>query len=105
MVTAGQEVKTKHTNIIHVTFFAHACHRISEEVRSHFPDVDQLISNVKKVFVKSPSSVSSFKKQCPGVPVPPSAMGFLIGNVQCSYCDNFAYLQKVIKSFNSDDAV
>lgn len=71
MVKAAKSLKNKYRKMIHVTCLAHACHRVAEEVRSHFPIVDKLIANMKKVFVKSPGRVSEFKKECPDVPLPP----------------------------------
>lgn len=37
-------------NMIHVTCLAHGLHRIAEEVRSNFEEIDGLISNIKKVY-------------------------------------------------------
>ncbi|KAJ4439642.1 hypothetical protein ANN_07770 [Periplaneta americana] len=67
IVKAGKFLKSKYNKIIHIICLAHAHHRIADEVRFHFPEVDRLIANVKKVFVKAPSCVSVFKKQCLGV--------------------------------------
>jgi hypothetical protein len=35
--------------MIHITCLVHALHRVAEEARGNFPDVDKLISNRKKI--------------------------------------------------------
>ena len=41
-------------------------------IRVLYPNVDKLIANAKKVFVKSPSRVKIFKTRAPNTPLPPS---------------------------------
>jgi hypothetical protein len=51
MIKAAADVlRALYPHMIHVTCLCHAIHRICEEVRSRFADVDNLISNTKKVF-------------------------------------------------------
>jgi hypothetical protein len=40
---------------------AHALHRVAEEVRESYSDVDKLIANGKKTFVKVPLRLQKFK--------------------------------------------
>ncbi|KAL1229454.1 putative ankyrin repeat protein [Trichinella spiralis] len=49
----------------------HGLHRIAEHIRCLYPDVDRLISNVKKLFLKAPSRVQLFKAMAPEIPLPP----------------------------------
>ena len=56
-IAAGEGLEVPLPNIVHVTCVAHAIHRICEEIRVSFPNVDGLIANVKKVFLKFPSRV------------------------------------------------
>ncbi|KRX31246.1 hypothetical protein T09_6379 [Trichinella sp. T9] len=49
----------------------HGLHRIAEHIRCLFPDVDRLISNVKKLFLKASSRVQLFKAMAPEIPLPP----------------------------------
>ncbi|KRY27042.1 hypothetical protein T01_642 [Trichinella spiralis] len=58
-------------NMLHLTCLAHGLHRIAEHVRCLYPDVDRLISNVKKLFLKAPSRVQLFKAMAPEIPLPP----------------------------------
>ena len=59
MVKAANSLKALYSKMVHVTCLAHACHRVAEDIRGYFPDVDKLIGNVKKVFLKSPSRVKT----------------------------------------------
>ncbi|KAL4123377.1 hypothetical protein QTP88_015573 [Uroleucon formosanum] len=52
MIKAGSVLKNLYTKMIHTTCSAHALHRIAEEIRGQFKTVDELISNMKKIFVK-----------------------------------------------------
>ncbi|KAJ4437535.1 hypothetical protein ANN_17680 [Periplaneta americana] len=72
MVKAANSLKVLYSKMVHVTCLAHACHRIAEEIRGNFPDVDKLIGNVKKVFLKSPSRVNIFQSEANGIPLPPA---------------------------------
>jgi hypothetical protein len=41
----------------------HALHRVAEEVRRRYPEVDQLIENGKKIFIKSSLRMQNFKEE------------------------------------------
>jgi len=71
MVKAAGAIKAFYSKILHVTCLAHGLHLTAEEVRKCFPNVDKLISNVKKIFLKSPYRVAFFKNEAPGLPLPP----------------------------------
>jgi len=53
-VKAATSIQTYYSKMIHVTCLAYALHRVAEEMRIYFPDVDELINDVKKVFLKAP---------------------------------------------------
>ena len=59
-------------NMLHLTCLAHALHRLSEKIRSMHPEVDGLISSVKKIFVKAGARRTVFKEVNPGIPLPPA---------------------------------
>lgn len=71
MLKAGEALSTFYTNMVHLTCFAHALHRVAEEIRLQYPDVNSVISTVKKVFLKAPSRVLLFRDMLPNVPLPP----------------------------------
>lgn len=55
----------------HVTCITHALHRVAETIRNSYENVDQIISNVKKVFLKAPCRVQIFRNIYPELPLPP----------------------------------
>lgn len=71
MLKAGRILKTTFPRMKHITCLAHGLHRVAEEVRDNFKNVDMLISNVKKIFLKSPERVRLFKEKYPSIPLPP----------------------------------
>jgi hypothetical protein len=48
MVKSEGSIKAFYSKTLHVTCLAHGLHLIAEEVRKCFPNVNKLISNVKK---------------------------------------------------------
>lgn len=52
MVAAGKALRVLYSKMIHTTCAAHGLHRIAEFVKEEFDDVNELISNVKKIFIK-----------------------------------------------------
>lgn len=71
LLLSTDSVKQFFPNMKHVTCIAHALHRVAEKIRSEYPDVDTLIANVKKIFLKSPSRVKLLKDKYPDMPLPP----------------------------------
>jgi len=71
MVKTGEVLKVFYPNIIHVTCVAHMLNRIAEKVRDIHPNINKLINNVKKSFLKAPSRVQIYKELLPGKPLPP----------------------------------
>ena len=57
--------------MVHITCLAHGLHRVEEEIRANFSQVDSLVSETKKIFVKAPSCKQLFKSMAHGVPLPP----------------------------------
>jgi hypothetical protein len=56
---------------MHITCFAHGLNRVCEKLREQYPDVNGLISNIKKIFVKAPTRVARFKELLPNTALPP----------------------------------
>jgi hypothetical protein len=85
----------------------HALHRVAEEIRGKFPEVNDLISNYKKIFLKSPYHIQRFKSILPGVPLLPEPIltrrGTWLSAVNY-YCENYDGLKSVISELNFEDA-
>ena len=71
MKKAAGALKRIFPKMLHITCLAHALHRICEEIRRLFPEVDQIIANGKKIFLKAPSRVQIFQEMASDVPLPP----------------------------------
>lgn len=71
MKKTASSLRILYPNMIHLTCLAHGLHRISEEVRAQFKDIDALISNCKKIFLKCPRRCEIFRDLAPDVPLPP----------------------------------
>jgi len=70
-IKAANVLQLLYPKMIHVTCLAHALHRVAEEVRGSYPEVDKLIANGKKISTKSPLRVQKFKEEAPTLPFPP----------------------------------
>lgn len=71
MVKSGEALKVFYPKLIHVTCMAHWLHRVVEAIREKYQNVDWLISNTKKIFLKAPSRVNTFKEMYPNLSLPP----------------------------------
>ena len=69
-VKAGRGLLSLFPNIQHVTCMAHALNRVAEMARVVYPKVNHLISEVKKIFVKSGNRKRKFTASCQ-IPLPP----------------------------------
>lgn len=69
---AGRGLKDVFPNLLHVTCICHGLNRVAETVRYEYELVDQLISEMKKIFVKVPRRRQALAatRQAPPVPLP-----------------------------------
>jgi len=72
MVKAAKSIQPFYSKMIHVTCLVHGLHRVCEKIRIEFPKVDELISNMKKVFLKAPARIELFRREAADTPLPPS---------------------------------
>ncbi|XP_026820145.1 uncharacterized protein LOC113558795 [Rhopalosiphum maidis] len=94
--------------MIHITCTAHGLHRVAEEVRGKFSNVDKLISSVKKIFRKAPNRVQLFKDEAPHLNLPPEPIitrwsTWIIASNY--YCENIEIIRKILEKLDADDAV
>lgn len=108
MIKAAKALQVFYPNLIHVTCFAHGVHRLAEEVRSSFGNVNQLISSTKKVFLKAPARIKAYKEKLPNVPLPPEPVVTRWGTwieAAIFYNEHFNAIKGVIDDFNSAEAL
>ena len=107
MKKAGRALKIFYPKMIHVTCLAHALHLVAEEVRNHSQTVDKLISNVKKIFTKSPKRITMYRQMCPDLAMPPKPIitrwGTWLKAVDF-YRQNYADVKKVVASLNPKES-
>lgn len=107
MKKAAEGLSVSFPNMIHVTCIVHGLHRVCEQVRSLYPEVDTLISNGKKVFVKAPTRIDLFKAKNPDLALPPRPIVTRWGTwlqAVVYYADNFEKFKSVVDELNKDDA-
>jgi hypothetical protein len=68
MIKAAKALQLPYSKMIHVTYLSHALHRITEEVRGTYPEVDKLQTERFSLF---PLLVQKFKEEAPTLPLPP----------------------------------
>lgn len=51
MVKAGTAIKALYSKMIHDTCLAHGMHRVAEERRGKFLEIDKLIAKIKQIFL------------------------------------------------------
>jgi hypothetical protein len=71
MIKAAKALQLLYPKMVHITCLAHALHRVVEEFRGKYPEVDQLIAKGKTIFIKSPLRVQKLKEEAPTLPLPP----------------------------------
>lgn len=108
MHKAAHLLKAFYPQMLHVTCLAHALHRVCEELRKHFTDVNELIGSAKAVFLKAPSRVRVFKEMLPDVPLPPEPVvtrwGTWLKAVEYYNC-YFSDIKAVINGLPIDESV
>lgn len=83
-------------------------HRVAEEIRGRFANVDKMIAKVKQIFLKCPARVLFFKNNAPNIPLLPQPIitrwGTWIKAVSY-YCEYFKEIKNIILELNPDDAI
>jgi len=108
MVKCGETLNALYSKMIHITCTAHGIHRVAEQVRSQYESVDQLISNIKKIFRKAPSRMLLFKTEAPDLPLPPELVITRWGtwiNAAIYYCEHFEIIFNIVNKLDSEDAL
>lgn len=99
MIKAAKSLKVFYTNMKHVTCLAHGPHRVCEEIRKLFPNVNKLISSVKKIYVKAPTRIDIYKRLYPDLPLPPAPIITRWGTwvkAALFYAEHFDKIEEVI---------
>lgn len=106
MGKAGKCLKIFYPNMIHVTCAAHGCHRLAERVREMFPDINTLVNNGKKMFLKAPARINIYKEMLPGKSLPPQPVITRWGTWLESaifYAENYQDFVRVVDEIKKTD--
>lgn len=106
MLAAGKILKKTFRNLKHFTCLAHALHRVAEEIRNENNSVNLLISNMKKILLKSPKRKQLFNAKT-GLPLPPECVITRWGTWLTTafyYADNLEKILGFVKILNSKEA-
>jgi hypothetical protein len=82
-------------------------HRVTEEMRESYSDVDKLIANGKKIVVKAPLRMQKFKEQAPSLPLPPKPILTRWGtwlDAAHYYCTHYSVIENIFNKFDRDDS-
>jgi hypothetical protein len=84
----------------------HALHRVCETIGVLYPNVDKLVANRKKIFVKSPARIEVFRNKAPDTPLPPTPVitrweTWL--DATAYYAENFEIFCSVVNEFDGDN--
>jgi hypothetical protein len=102
MIKAEKALQLLYPKMMLVTCLAHALHIVAEEVHGSYPEVDKLIANGKKVFIKSPLRVQKFNEEAPTLPLHPQPIvtrGTWLYAANY-YCTNYSEIEKIFNKFN-----
>lgn len=108
MVAAGNVVCEMYDKLIHVTGIVHGLHRVCEQIRNEFANVNCVISNVKKIFSKAPNRIRTFKSLQPNLTLPPEPVTTRWGtwlSAALYYADHFDQVAQVVNEFDDEEAV
>ena len=106
VIKAGSSLKIFYPKLIHFTCLVHGINRVVEVITQLFPDVNSVISNTKKVFLKAPLIVT-YKEKLHGVPLPSQPILIRWGtwlNAALFYAEHFLGIKEVIDRFNPNDS-
>lgn len=97
-------MQVMYPKMVHLTCLVHGLHRVAEEIRLNFPDLDRLVANIKKVFLKAPNRIEKFKEILPGVPLPPQPIITRWGTWIAAVKYLATYFESIVKILNEFDA-
>jgi hypothetical protein len=107
MLKAAKGLKMLYPRMVHLTCLAHGFHRVAEEIRGNYPDVDSLISNIKKIFLEVPLRVETFKQEAPSLSLPPKLALTCWGtwlDAAMYYYQNYSTSERIVSELDSNEA-
>jgi hypothetical protein len=81
-------------------------HRVCETIIVLYSNVDKLVANGKKIFVKSSAGIELFKNKTPDTPLPPTTVNTFWGTWLDAveyHAENFENFRFVVNELDRDD--
>jgi hypothetical protein len=92
--------------MIGLTSVAHGLHTVAKEIGGKYPEVDSLICNMKKIFLKA-ALREEFKEGTSSMPLPSQPVlahwGMWLDAVMY-YCENLSTISKTLNALDSNAA-
>jgi hypothetical protein len=107
MVKAAKGLQVLYPRMVYLTCLVRALHRVAKEIRENYVDVDKLISNSKKMFVKALQKVQKFKQDALSLSLPPQPVLTRWGmwlEATMYYCENYSIIEDIVSNFDSKEA-
>jgi hypothetical protein len=107
MLASADGLQTSFPKILHVTCVAHGIHRLAEFIRENNPQVDALVSNGKKIFLKAPTRLTAWRNMCKDIPLPPEPVVTRWGTwieTAIFYSEHLASFASVVNTFDLREA-
>ena len=98
MIAAGITLKSLYPKLFHVTCVAHLLHNCALKIKSHFEDVDQLITKVKAVTIKNETRQTKFSAIGYPPQLAPSGWESWL-NAALYYANNLPEVKAIVESF------
>lgn len=108
MVKAGKAIGVHYSKMVHFTCLAHGVHRVIEEIRGRFGNVDNFVVKLKQIFLKCQSRILFFKHKSPNIPLPPKPITtreVTWIRAVSYYCEYFKEIKNFILELNPGDAI
>lgn len=104
MTLSFKNLKNLFPNMHHITCVIHALHRVSEKIRENFSELNNFVSLMKKILLKSKERKIVYKN-ITNLPFPPSTIITRWGTfIKASlfYSENFSIIEKFINEIKTD---
>jgi len=106
-VAAGKQMKHLFPSMLHIICVAHLFHRIAQKIMDEYPDVNSLLTNIKRVFEKSKRRKSEWKSRSPNkndFPIP-SKIRWCTWIESCVYVAKFySHLKQYLSTISSKES-
>lgn len=95
-------------NMLHVSCVVHALHCVRDVVREAYPEVNEVVSSIQKIFSKAPSRVMVWRETSENISLPPEPiLTRWAGWIEAAlvHAQNFDKINEALWKLDAEDAV